>query len=223
MKNKLKNETNNLNPSNSSKNSKNNLNILLIDNYDSFTYNLVDEFEKRNCNVKVYRNDVSIDEFDNIIKKFNPSLIVISPGPASPKDAGNCINIIKKYYTKIPIFGVCLGHQCIVEAFDGKVSRAKETVHGKSSDIIHDNKSIYKNLENPLSVGRYHSLTGTIIPDSLIVTSKTSNELVMGVRLKENKYFVEGVQFHPESILTSNGGILIENLIGIIRNKCGKK
>lgn len=186
--------------------------VLMIDNFDSFTYNLVDEFEKRNCNVEVYRNNIGLENFEKIVKKMKPGLIVISPGPSYPKDAGISIDVIKKYAGKIPIFGVCLGHQCIIEAFGGIVNRAPEVLHGKPSIITHDKKSIFKNIENPFQAGRYHSLAGFKIPEELIVSAETDTGIVMGVRHK--KFFVEGVQFHPESILTPNGGLLIENLIG---------
>ena len=191
------------------------MNILMIDNFDSFTYNLVDEFEKRNCKVFVYRNNISLDDFRNIVSEINPKLIVISPGPSTPKDAGISIDVIKNYSSKIPIFGVCLGHQAIIEAFGGVVGKAPEVFHGKPSKIIHDNKNIYKNFGNPLQVARYHSLCGLKIPVELEVTSTTSNGIVMGVRHK--KLFVEGVQFHPESILTPDGGLMIENLLEELR------
>ena len=191
------------------------MNILMIDNFDSFTYNLVDEFEKRNCKVFVYRNNINFKDFDKIIKNIKPKLIVISPGPSVPKDAGISIEVVKHYAGKIPIFGVCLGHQCIIEAFDGIVDRALEVFHGKSSKVIHDKKTIYKNLPNPIQVGRYHSLAGLTIPDELIVNAKSDTNVVMGVRHK--KFFVEGVQFHPESILTPSGGLIIENLLGEVK------
>ena len=187
------------------------MNVILIDNFDSFTYNIVDEFEKRNCSVTVYRNDADMKIIRTAIKKLNPKLIVISPGPSAPKDAGISKEMIKKYSGKIPIFGICLGHQCIIECFGGIVSNAPEVIHGKPSKIIHDNKTIYKNVENPLQVGRYHSLCGLKIPDCLEISAKTDNGIVMGVRHK--RFFVEGVQFHPESILTPMGGLIIENLL----------
>ena len=192
--------------------------VLFIDNFDSFTYNLVDEFEKRNCEVLVYRNNVDLKVLDNEIKKFKPNLIVISPGPGIPKEAGNSIQIIKDYHKKIPIFGVCLGHQCIIEAFDGMVNRAPEIIHGKPSNIKHDGQGVFKNLENPFQAGRYHSLVGVEIPYCLEVSARTlSKSLVMAVRHKEIPVF--GVQFHPESILTPTGGLMIENIIAI----CGGK
>lgn len=187
----------------------------MIDNFDSFTHNLVDEFEKRKCNVFVYRNNIGIENFKKIAKKIKPKLIVISPGPGTPKDAGISIDVIKNYAGKIPIFGVCLGHQCIIESFGGIVDRCKEVLHGKPSKVKHGNKTIYKTLENPFQVGRYHSLAGLKIPDELEVTARTDNNIVMGVRHK--KHFIEGVQFHPESILTPTGGLIIENLLSMIK------
>lgn len=183
----------------------------MIDNFDSFTYNLVDEFEKRNCKVFVYRSNIELKNLERFAKKIKPKLIVISPGPSAPKDAGLSIKVIQRYSGKIPIFGVCLGHQCIIEAFGGVVGRAPETVHGKPSKVIHDNIGIYKNLENPFHAGRYHSLAGLKIPEQLIVSARSDSNVVMGVRHK--KFFVEGVQFHPESILTPSGGLIIENLL----------
>jgi|TARA_B100002003_G_C13999309_1_gene482480 anthranilate synthase/phosphoribosyltransferase len=192
------------------------MNVLFIDNFDSFTYNLVDEFAKRGCQVLVYRNNTPLEKINQVVKDFMPRLIVISPGPSSPSEAGNSVELIKEYAGVLPLFGVCLGHQCIVEAFGGDVGKASEIVHGKPSSIEHDGKSIFSGLENPFQAGRYHSLTGLNIPSCLEV-SANSNGVVMGVRHK--KYFIEGVQFHPESILTREGGKMIENLI----SKCGDK
>lgn len=189
--------------------------VIMIDNFDSFTYNLVDEFEKRNCKVHVYRNNIGMENFRKIVQKIKPKLIIISPGPSSPKEAGISISAIKEYAGKIPIFGVCLGHQSIIEAFDGIVDRAPEVLHGKPSKIRHDNGTIFKGLENPLQVGRYHSLAGLRIPEELEVSARSESNVVMGVRHK--KHFVEGVQFHPESILTPSGGLIIENLLGMIK------
>ena len=190
--------------------------ILFIDNFDSFTYNLVEEFEKRDCEVLVYRNNVAMSSIDNAIKRFKPKLIVISPGPSTPKNAGNSIEIIQRYHKDIPIFGVCLGHQCIIEAFEGTVSRASEIYHGKPSRIKHDNEGIFKGMENPFRAGRYHSLMGIDIPYCLEITARTTDKnIVMGIRHKE--FDVTGVQFHPESILTPIGGLLIENIIKRIR------
>ena len=187
------------------------MNILMIDNFDSFTYNLVDEFEKKGCKVFVYRSNIKFESMKKIARRIKPRLIVISPGPSAPKDAGVSIMAINHYAGKIPIFGVCLGHQCIIEAFDGVVDRAPEVFHGKPSQIIHDGKGIYKNLDNPIQAGRYHSLAGIRIPNELVATAQSNSNIVMGVRHK--KFFVEGVQFHPESILTPSGGLMIDNLL----------
>jgi len=193
------------------------MNVLLIDNFDSFTYNLVDEFEKRSCKCLVYRNNVPIEKIHSVVKEFNPGLIVISPGPGNPGEAGNCIGLIKAYSGKLPIFGVCLGHQCIIEAFGGKIGKANETVHGKPSNIFHDGKGIFSGLESPFQAARYHSLTGKSIPNCLEATANSKDEKVMAVRHRD--YFVKGVQFHPESILTTAGGKIIENVIRM----CGEK
>jgi len=192
--------------------------VLFIDNFDSFTYNLVDEFEKRGCEVLVYRNNINIKLIDKAIKEFKPKLIVISPGPSNPKNAGNSIEVISEYAGKIPIFGVCLGMQCMVEAFDGKVDRCAEIMHGKPSKIQHDNETIFEGLENPFQSGRYHSLAAIEVPYCLEITARTPDKnIIMGVRHKE--FFVEGVQFHPESILTPVGGIIIENIIKMVTKK----
>lgn len=192
------------------------MNVLIIDNFDSFTHNLVDEFEKRSCRVFVYRNNIGMDNFNKIVKRIKPKLIVISPGPSAPKDAGISIDVIKNCAGKVPVFGVCLGHQCIIEAFDGVVGRCKEVLHGKPSKVTHDQKTIYKALENPFQVGRYHSLAGLKIPDELEVSARSDTQVVMGVRHK--KHFIEGVQFHPESILTPSGGLIIGNLLSMVKN-----
>ncbi len=185
--------------------------ILFIDNFDSFTFNLVEEFTKRNCEVMVFRNNTPMEIIGNVVKKFKPELIVISPGPSAPKDAGNTIEIIKKYSEAIPIFGDCLGMQAIVEAFEGVVGKAKETIHGKASRIIHDNMTIFQGIENPFLAARYHSLCALDVPQILEISARSESGIVMAVRHK--KFFVEGVQFHPESILTPVGGKIIENLI----------
>lgn len=189
--------------------------VLFIDNFDSFTYNLVDEFQKRNCEVLVYRNNISMDIIDSAIQKFKPNLIVISPGPGTPKTAGNSKEIIEKYHEKIPIFGVCLGHQCIIEFFEGRVDKSVETIHGKPSKIKHDNVGIFKDIENPFQAGRYHSLCGYDIPFCLEISARTlDREIIMAVRHKD--FPIIGVQFHPESILTPVGSLLIENIIKMV-------
>ena len=191
--------------------------ILFIDNFDSFTYNLVDEFQKRGCTVIIYRNDLAMDEFARRIEHFEPSLMVFSPGPSTPRDAGNCIALIRRYAESIPLFGVCLGHQCMIEAFGGKVGYAGETVHGKVSPVAHNGRGIYEGAPSPLLVGRYHSLAGLTIPEELEVTA-TCGSVVMGI--SHRRLPVTGVQYHPESILTAGGQVIFENLLTLteVRN-----
>jgi len=195
--------------------------VLFIDNFDSFTFNLVDEFEKRGCEVVVYRNNSPMKKIEDVVKKFKPGLIVISPGPSTPKEAGNTIPIIKEYAGKLPIFGVCLGLQASVEALGGKVEKCFETVHGKPSKIHHDGKGIFKGLANPFQAGRYHSLHGSKIPKDIEVTAKSESGVVMGIMHK--KHFLVGVQFHPESIMTPEGGKIIENVIEMAKESKDSK
>jgi anthranilate synthase/aminodeoxychorismate synthase-like glutamine amidotransferase len=193
--------------------------ILIIDNYDSFTYNLV-QYIGELCikhrdisqTIKVYRNDeISLKQ----IHKLKPSCIIISPGPCTPKEAGVSVEVVRNFYYKIPILGVCLGHQCIVEAFGGKIVRAKKVVHGKTSEIFHDGKTIYEGIKSPFFATRYHSLIAekTSLPKELELTAKTKDEVIMGVRLRDKRFIVEGVQFHPESILTDVGKDLLLNFL----------
>ncbi|MEN2985431.1 MAG: aminodeoxychorismate/anthranilate synthase component II [Thermodesulfovibrionaceae bacterium] len=184
--------------------------ILLIDNYDSFTYNLYQYLGELGQKVIVFRNDqLSINQ----IEEINPDRIVISPGPCTPKEAGISVEVIKYFVGKIPILGVCLGHQAIGEAFGGKVIRSSEIVHGKTSLIYHDGKTIFTGLPNPFEATRYHSLVvdRDSLPECLTITAWTSNGIIMGIRHKEFK--VEGVQFHPESILTKVGKDLLRNFL----------
>jgi anthranilate synthase/aminodeoxychorismate synthase-like glutamine amidotransferase len=186
--------------------------LLMIDNYDSFTYNLVQYFGELGMEVKVYRNDqIGLDG----IEVLKPKQIVISPGPCTPKDAGISIEVIRRFSGQIPILGVCLGHQAIGEAFGGKVIRAGRLMHGKTSMIYHDRKSIFKDLPNPFEATRYHSLIvdRNSLPDSLEVTAWTEQDEIMGLR--HRTLAVEGVQFHPESILTRAGKALLSNFIRI--------
>lgn len=184
--------------------------ILMIDNYDSFTYNLVQYFEELGAKVKVYRNDkISLAE----IAKLNPEGIVISPGPCTPNEAGISMEVIENFSGKIPLLGVCLGHQSIAQVFGGKVIRAKNVMHGKTSEIFHQGQGVLKNLPNPFIATRYHSLIveKKSLPDCLEVTAETKAGEIMALRHK--KYFVEGVQFHPESILTEVGKDLLKNFL----------
>ena len=181
--------------------------LLMIDNYDSFTYNLVQYFGELGQEVVVYRNDeISINE----IESLNPNYIVISPGPCTPNEAGISLELIKKFAGKFPILGVCLGFQAIVQSFGGNIIGAQKIMHGKVSPVHHTSKSVFKGLKNPLNATRYHSLVAekSTLPDCFEVTAWTNTESgdieeIMGVR--HNSYPIEGVQFHPESILTEHG------------------
>jgi anthranilate synthase/aminodeoxychorismate synthase-like glutamine amidotransferase len=186
--------------------------LLIIDNYDSFTYNLVQYFAELGVSVEVYRNDeLAIDE----IQAKHPQQIVISPGPGTPDDAGVSLNLIKRFAGKIPMLGVCLGHQAIAQAFGGKVVRAPVLMHGKASEITHDGRTIFRGLDDRLSAGRYHSLIveRSSFPECLEVSAATADGVIMGLRHRQMT--VEGVQFHPESILTSSGKKLLANFLSL--------
>ena len=184
--------------------------VLFIDNFDSFTYNLVDEFGKRDCPTKVYRADTSLEELKQVAGEFEPDLLLLSPGPGTPDKAGVTLEALGHFKDKLPIFGVCLGHQSIVQYFGGRISHAPSVMHGKSSKITHTGKGVFAGLENPLHAGRYHSLCAMTLPDCLEETASYEG-IVMGVEHRELPIY--GVQFHPESILTPTGGKIIENVI----------
>ena len=184
--------------------------LLVIDNYDSFTYNLVQYLGELGQDIRVYRNDkITLKE----IESLKPEKIVISPGPCTPKEAGISVDLIKQFAGRIPILGVCLGHQSIGYALGGEIIHAKKLMHGKTSMINHDGKTIFKNLPNPFEATRYHSLVieRESIPDELEISAETDDGEIMGVRHKE--YIIEGVQFHPESILTKVGKGLLRNFL----------
>jgi anthranilate synthase/aminodeoxychorismate synthase-like glutamine amidotransferase len=184
--------------------------ILLIDNYDSFTYNLVQAFLVLGAEVDVHRNDaISVQQ----ALAQDHTHLVISPGPGTPRDAGISMHMIEAFAGRIPIFGVCLGHQSLVEVFGGKVVRAARLMHGKVSPVIHDGKGLYLGLPQEFEAGRYHSLIADpgSIPDTLEVTARTASGEIMGVRHRSLP--IEGVQFHPESVLTPDGPILIGNFL----------
>jgi anthranilate synthase/aminodeoxychorismate synthase-like glutamine amidotransferase len=186
--------------------------ILVIDNYDSFTYNLVQYLGQLGADVKVYRNNkISLEE----ISKLKPEKIIISPGPGYPKDAGISEDVIRKFAATIPILGVCLGHQAIGEVFGGKIVKAQKLMHGKTSLIFHDGKDIFKDVPNPFEATRYHSLLvdRNVFPDKLIITAETKEKEIMALRHK--KYPTYGVQFHPESILTKEGMKILDNFLRI--------
>jgi anthranilate synthase/aminodeoxychorismate synthase-like glutamine amidotransferase len=184
--------------------------VLFIDNFDSFTYNLVDDFAKRNCRTKVYRSDTDIEQLKSVADEFSPDLLVISPGPGTPDTAGVSLEAVGYFKDKLPIFGVCLGHQAIVQYFGGKIGHAPEPMHGKPSRVTHNEKGIFAGIENPLQAGRYHSLIAVELPDCLEKTAEFDN-IIMGIQHKELPIF--GVQFHPESILTPAGGKIIDNIL----------
>ena len=188
--------------------------LLMIDNYDSFTYNLVQYFGELGEEIEVFRNDkISIPE----IEKLNPEMLVISPGPGTPKDAGISLDLIHHFKGKIPILGVCLGHQCIGEAFGGRIVPAPRLMHGKTSLIYHDEKGVYQDLPNPFEATRYHSLIieKESVPECLKMSAWTEEQEIMGV--KHKRYLIIGVQFHPESILTKEGKQLLKNFLTLSR------
>ncbi|PYV17682.1 MAG: aminodeoxychorismate/anthranilate synthase component II [Acidobacteria bacterium] len=184
--------------------------VLVIDNYDSFTYNLVQYLGELGATLEVRRNDQTTAEE---IERMAPERIVISPGPKTPSEAGICIEVIEKFTGRLPILGVCLGHQAIGQAFGGRVIRAPEIMHGKTSSISHDGKTVFAGLPNPFPATRYHSLIveRQSLPPCLEISASTSDGLIMGLRHREAK--TEGVQFHPESVLTDAGKLLLGNFL----------
>jgi anthranilate synthase/aminodeoxychorismate synthase-like glutamine amidotransferase len=184
--------------------------ILMIDNYDSFTFNIVQYVEQMGEDVQVYRNDkITLDG----IKKLNPQAIFLSPGPCSPREAGITVDVVHAFHKILPILGICLGHQSIGYAFGGDIVRAERIMHGKVSPVNHDSKTIFAGLPNPFTAGRYHSLVvrPETLPDCLEVSATTTEGEIMGFRHKE--YPVEGIQFHPESVLTPQGKRIIRNFL----------
>jgi anthranilate synthase/aminodeoxychorismate synthase-like glutamine amidotransferase len=185
--------------------------LLVIDNYDSFTYNLVQYLGELGETVEVRRNDqVTVQQIESELK---PKRIVISPGPGTPDTAGITLEVIERFAGLVPLLGVCLGHQAIGQAFGGRVIRAPELMHGKSSEVIHDGKTIFAGLTDRFRAGRYHSLIveKETLPSSLEISARTDDDVIMGLRHRELK--VEGVQFHPESILTADGKQLLANFL----------
>lgn len=184
--------------------------FLIIDNYDSFVYNLSMYFKDLSHEVVMVRNDkVDIE----IIEELNPEAIIISPGPKDPRDTGNLLDIIKYFKGKIPMLGVCLGHQSIAYAFGGNIIKGDKPIHGKVTPIYHENKGVFKDLKNPINVTRYHSLIvekSTLSPE-FIITATTEDGVIMGIR--DEKKLIEGVQFHPEALLTEMGHEMLKNFI----------
>jgi anthranilate synthase/aminodeoxychorismate synthase-like glutamine amidotransferase len=193
--------------------------VIIIDNYDSFVYNLAQYLGELGWEPAVYRNDqVTLDR----VESLSPSHIIISPGPCTPLEAGISNDIIWSFAGRIPILGVCLGHQCIGYVYGGQIVRATVPTHGKSSIIYHDGKTIYQNLPNPFEAGRYHSLVvkRDTLPSSLVLTAETDDGVVMGIRHKD--YVVEGVQFHPESIMTEVGHDVLRNFLNFVQPRWPK-
>jgi anthranilate synthase/aminodeoxychorismate synthase-like glutamine amidotransferase len=186
--------------------------ILLLDNYDSFTYNLAQYLGELGCQVEVHRNDkITVDD----IVRRKPDRIVISPGPCTPKEAGISVELVQRLTGKFPILGVCLGHQAIGAAFGGKIIRAPKLFHGKTSSVHHDAKGVFLKLSDPFTATRYHSLIieRKSLPRDLTITAETNDGIIMGVRHRRAK--LEGVQFHPESVLTTSGKQLLQNFLAL--------
>ena len=182
--------------------------VLLIDNYDSFTWNLVHLFEELGAEVAVYRNDaITVDEAEAL----DPDRLVISPGPGRPESAGISVELVRRLGPRVPTLGVCLGHQAIIEAFGGEVGQAKALLHGKASRVRHEGEGVFAGLPEEIEAGRYHSLAAVRVPDELLVTARTDDGEVMGVR--HRSYPIEGVQFHPEAVLTPDGHKIAENFL----------
>lgn len=184
--------------------------ILLIDNVDSFTYNLVDQLRSSGYNVVIYRNQIPADVIIEKLSQLEKPVLVLSPGPGTPSEAGCMPELLKRLRGQLPIIGICLGHQAIVETYGGFVGQAGEILHGKASSITHDNEAMFAGMNNPLPVARYHSLVGSQIPEGLTVNARYG-DMVMAVRHEEDR--VCGFQFHPESILTSQGARLLEQTL----------
>ncbi|NOE64354.1 anthranilate synthase component II [Vibrio cholerae] len=185
-------------------------NILFIDNFDSFTYNLVDQFRSLGHLVTIYRNNLSADAIEQALQQLDNPVVVLSPGPGAPSEAGCMPELLQRLKGKVPMIGICLGHQAIVEAYGGVVAGAGEIIHGKVSMMEHQNHAIYRGLPSPLAIARYHSLVATQVPAALTVTAEV-NGLVMSVVNETDK--VCGFQFHPESIMTTHGATLLANAI----------
>lgn len=185
-------------------------NIIFIDNFDSFTYNLVDQFRSLGHTVTIYRNNLAAQTIEQAVMKLDSPIVVLSPGPGKPSDAGCMPELIQRLKGQVPMIGICLGHQAIVEAYGGTVAGAGEIVHGKVSMMVHDNHPTYQSLPSPFAIARYHSLVATKVSNQLTVTAEV-NGLVMSV--VEENHKVCGFQFHPESIMTTYGATLLENTI----------
>lgn len=185
-------------------------NIVFIDNFDSFTYNLVDQFRSLGHDVKIYRNHIAAEAIENAVNELDNPVVLLSPGPGAPSEAGSMPEVIQRLKGKVPMIGICLGHQAIVEAYGGTVAGAGEIVHGKVSMMEHQNHPTYADLPSPLAIARYHSLVATQVPETLTVTAEVDG-LVMSVVHEQDK--ICSFQFHPESIMTTHGATLLANAI----------
>nr|WP_319554649.1 aminodeoxychorismate/anthranilate synthase component II [uncultured Vibrio sp.] len=185
-------------------------NIVFIDNFDSFTYNLVDQFRSLGHSVTIYRNNIAAEAIEHAVNDLENPVVLLSPGPGAPSEAGSMPDLIQRMKGKVPMIGICLGHQAIVEAYGGTVAGAGEIIHGKVSMMEHDNHATYANLPSPLAIARYHSLVATSVPETLTITAEVDG-LTMSVVHEQDK--VCGFQFHPESIMTTYGATLLANAI----------
>lgn len=185
-------------------------NLVFIDNFDSFTYNLVDQFRSLGHQVTIYRNNIETETIEAAIDHLDNPVVILSPGPGAPSEAGNMPKLLQRLKGKVPVIGICLGHQAIVEAYGGKVEGAGQIVHGKVSMMEHQNHPVYRSLPSPLAIARYHSLVATKVPETLEITAEVDG-LVMSVVHEKDK--VCGYQFHPESIMTTYGATLLANTI----------
>ncbi|GAA5103191.1 aminodeoxychorismate/anthranilate synthase component II [Wohlfahrtiimonas larvae] len=185
-------------------------NIIFMDNFDSFTYNIVDDLRTMGHNVEIYRNNLSTEFFLEKLAQTENPLLFLSPGPCYPKDAGSMLDVIKASIGKYPMIGVCLGHQAIIETYGGRIIPADDYIHGETSNIQHDGQAMFKGLPNPMSVARYHSLVGVNIPKALTINASVNN---MAMAVRDDQNYVMGFQFHPESILTTDGYCLLSQSI----------
>ena len=189
--------------------------IIFLDNFDSFTYNLVDQFRSLGHEVKIYRNDCDVDFLENLCQQPN-HILALSPGPGTPAEAGNMLTLIERVKNAVPIIGICLGHQALIESFGGHVVHAGEVLHGKVSKIHHDNQAMFQDLQNPMPVARYHSLMGKDLPEEFVINAEYNN-IIMAIRHKTLP--ICAFQFHPESILTVQGSKLLKQSVEWLLNR----
>lgn len=190
-------------------------NIIFMDNFDSFTYNIVDDLRTMGHNVEIYRNNLSTEFFMEKLAQTENPILCLSPGPCYPKDAGSMLAVIKASIGQYPMIGICLGHQAIIETYGGKIIPADDYIHGETSSIQHDGQAMFKGLPNPMSVARYHSLVGVEIPKALTINASVNN---MAMAVRDDQNYVMGFQFHPESILTTEGYCLLSQSIDWLLN-----